>query len=233
MSSYGSFTQDDLFIFSSSFSSFVASLPTVSVKIEVSQSTGWVTVVRSISYVIITLFTEFVLVISFPGWLGLLMLLKQTTEGDWDAMLPSIVKPYIPAVIRMLFWFTALRQDLPLVSQLFPSTSEFIRLNQSWIAVIIDIMGFKATSSSFVFNVISTVTTARMFLYYFKQPHREIWHYHAELSNSFMFMIGWIVVLNNDILYQPDTSILGFISYLLILIAHTCSYCFYYITFSL
>jgi hypothetical protein len=193
MSSWSFLTQDDLVIFSS-FSSFVASLPTVGVQIKVSQSSGWVTWVRSISHGI-ELFTEFVLNLSFPAWLSLSALWKWPTEADWGAMFPTIFEPYISAAIPMLFWFTALHQDMPLVSQLFPGTSYLIRRSRSWLAIIIDIIGFKATSSSSVFNVMSTITTARLLLYYYKPPSRKIYIYHAELMNSFIFMVVWAVVI--------------------------------------
>jgi len=237
MASWSYLTQDDLVISCSSFSRLVTSLPTVSVGVEVCRSSGWVTWVKSISYGI-QLFAEFHMNMSFPAWFSLLMLWKGPTEADKDAMIPAIFDPFMPAAIPMLFWFTALHQDIPVVSQLFPSTSHFIRHNRCWLAVIIAIIGLKATSSPSVFNVMSAVTMARLVLHYYKHPNRELYLYHAEVMTSFMFMVLWAVATMIEMKYTPhlfrsNKSILDFMSSMLLLVTHTSALFFYYFTFSL
>lgn len=237
ISIWGALTQDDLDISFSSFSSSVTSLPTVSVGIKVSQPSNWVACVRIISYVL-GLLTAFVMEILFPSLFSLLVVSKLPTAIDKEPVFPSSLDPYIPAAIPILFWITALHQDMPVVAHFVPGTAHFIRQNRKWLAIIIAIVGCKATLSFPVFNVMSAFTTVRLALHYHKHPNREVWKYHCELITSLLFIVVWVVLLSIEITYPPlllksNKSILGFISSYLLFGTHTLSLCFYYFTFSL
>ncbi|RBR25725.1 uncharacterized protein FIESC28_01478 [Fusarium coffeatum] len=236
MSSWNTITLDDLLILTSSSSRFVTSLPTLRVGIEVSRSGGWMAWARSI-YRVVELFAEFIINPSVPTWFYILLQWKGPTKADWDAMLPIMHDPYAPAAISMLFWFIALHQDMPLVAQLFPSSSNLIRQNRFWLAIIVDIISFKVTSSNSVHDAISAATAARLYLYYYKQPNSEITGYHAKLMGGFVFIFGWTAIITIQLKHSPrllnfNEPILHFLSMVLLMVTHTASLCFYYFNFS-